>query len=141
MSLNFVNCCEVIRSEKFTLTRKSSWTEACNVIKLTDVFRVNGIKVSADICPAGMSLRPNLTSELSSKFQHGIHAAATIPCTYFSPMCARKLPQIKFGTSFRLNAIARTCANFREIRKSGEVIRHNLSLLFLLCCAYFLIKL
>jgi len=67
----------------------------------------------------------HLSSKPSSKFQHSIRAVATIPCTYFSPTRSRELSQIKFGTSFRLNTSVWACANFREIRKSGEVIRQS----------------
>jgi len=120
MSLNFV-LHEVICSEKFALTRKSFRTEACNAIKLTDVFRVNGYKTFGRHSPSRnvLTSKPYLRVliKISTWHSRGRNHSVYI---FLSHVCARKLPQIKFGTSFRLNAIARTCANFREICKSGE---------------------
>lgn len=115
------------------MARKSSWPEVHAAIKPTDVFRVNSTKVWVDIRPSRTPYLQVLI-KFSTRHSRGHNHSVYIFLSY-AHVHARELCQIKFGTSFRLNVNVRTCANFREIRKSGKVIRQSRSLL---CRAYFL---
>lgn len=129
----------MIRNEKFTLARKSFWSESCNFIKLTDVFRVSGRKVSADIRPAGMSLRPKPYLRALIKFStwhsrgrnHSVYIFLSHVCAQTSPNKVRNFFQIKCDRSH-------VCKLSLDANQ-GKFIRHNLSLSrSLLCYAYFL---